>query len=100
MENAHDAPAPMAIPLLLLSFGSIFIGYLTKDMIIGVGTDFWSHAIFTHPENLRLLEAEFIPHSIKLVPVFFSLLGASSAFILYTFGADGLYQWENSYGIG
>jgi NADH-ubiquinone oxidoreductase chain 5 len=84
-EGAHDAPWPMALPLLILSFGSIFVGYLTKDLIIGVGTDFWNNALYTHPQNLTLLEAEFIPHSIKLVPVIFSLIGASSAFIFYTF---------------
>jgi len=72
----------MGLPLLILSFGSIFIGYLTKDLIIGVGSDFWNNALYTHPQNLTLLEAEFIPHSIKLVPVIFSLIGAGSAFIL------------------
>jgi NADH-ubiquinone oxidoreductase chain 5 len=44
MEGAHDAPIAMALPLFILSLGSIFIGYLTKDMIIGVGTDFWGNA--------------------------------------------------------
>lgn len=100
MENAHDAPLPMALPLLLLSLGSIFVGYLTKDMIIGLGTDFWSHAIFTHPQHLTLLESEFIPHSIKLVPVMFSLLGAGSAFYLYTFSASSLYQYKTNYALG
>ena len=33
VEGAHDAPLPMALPLLLLSIGSIFVGYLGKDMI-------------------------------------------------------------------
>ena len=41
MVNAHDAPFAMGFPLFILSLGSIFIGYITKDMIIGVGTDFW-----------------------------------------------------------
>ena len=100
MENAHDAPWMMALPLLLLSFGSIFIGYLTRDMIIGVGTNFWSHAIFTHPAHLTILEAEFIPHSIKLVPVCFSLLGAGSAFVLYTYGTEFLYRMKASQGLG
>jgi NADH-ubiquinone oxidoreductase chain 5 len=36
----HDLPKVMGYPLFVLVFGSIFIGYLTKDMIIGVGTDF------------------------------------------------------------
>ena len=72
LQGAHDAPFNMAFPLFILCLGSIFLGYATKDMIIGVGTDFWGNALFTHPENLTMLEAEFIPHYIKLTPVIFN----------------------------
>ena len=92
MINAHDAPFAMGFPLFVLSLGSIFIGYITKDMIIGVGTDFWGNALFTHPSHLTLLEAEFIPHHIKLVPVIFSLGGAISAFFLYKNHTRWLYE--------
>ena len=30
----------MGIPLLVLAIGSLFIGYLSKDMIVGLGTTF------------------------------------------------------------
>ena len=96
VEGAHDAPILMALPLFLLSIGSIFVGYVSRDMIIGVGTDFWANALFTHPLNLILLEAEFIPHYIKLVPVIFSITGAFSAFILYTWSQDLLYTLKIS----
>jgi NADH-ubiquinone oxidoreductase chain 5 len=96
MEGVHDAPILMALPLFLLSIGSIFVGYVSRDMIIGVGTDFWSNALFTHPNNLTLLEAEFIPHSIKLVPVIFSLTGAITAFYMYTWSIDTLYNLKIS----
>jgi len=45
IQNAHDAPLPMAIPLLILCVGSIFVGYFTKDLFIGLGTPFWNNAI-------------------------------------------------------
>lgn len=96
IEGVHDAPIAMGFPLLILSWGSIFVGYLTKDMIIGVGTDFWGSSLFTHPQHLTLLEAEFIPHRIKLVPVIFSLLGAFRGFILYTWGVRNLVKWKIS----
>jgi len=96
MQHAHDAPFAMGFPLFVLSLGSMFIGYLTKDMIIGVGTDFWGNALFTHPNNLTMLEAEFIPHYIKLVPVVFSLTGAISAFILYMSYSNSLYELKVS----
>jgi len=40
LEHVHEAPIRMALPLLFLSFFSIFIGYFLKDMFVGVGTDF------------------------------------------------------------
>jgi len=39
-EHAHESPLPMTIPLFILSFGSIFIGYLSRDMFVGMGSDF------------------------------------------------------------
>jgi NADH-ubiquinone oxidoreductase chain 5 len=39
-EHAHESSFNMALPLILLSFGSIFIGYTSRDMMIGLGTDF------------------------------------------------------------
>jgi NADH-ubiquinone oxidoreductase chain 5 len=96
LSHAHDAPIKMAFPLVVLAFGSIFIGYLTKDMIIGVGTQFWGSALFTLPSNMNMLEAEFIPHSIKLIPVCFSLLGAFSAYVFYMLSSKELYQYKSS----
>nr|YP_007890739.1 NADH dehydrogenase subunit 5 [Jakoba libera]AGH24233.1 NADH dehydrogenase subunit 5 [Jakoba libera] len=86
--HAHDAPAIMSIPLLVLAFGSIFVGYLAKDLMIGLGTDFWAGSIFVLPEHIIQLQAEFIPSWIKMTPVFFSLLGASSAMLLYSIGSS------------
>jgi len=83
INAAHEMPPIMAYPLSLLLFGSIFIGFLTKDMIIGVGTDFWNNAIFQLPENLIIFEAEFMPTWIKLIPVILSFTGAFIGFIVY-----------------
>lgn len=90
--NAHDAPLPMAIPLIILGFGSIFIGYYTKDMFIGLGTHFWGNSIFILPENMILIDAEFLPIYIKLLPVIFSISGALLAYTWYTYEFDWLYS--------
>jgi NADH-ubiquinone oxidoreductase chain 5 len=93
-SHTHDAPAPMAIPLICLAFGSIFIGYLTRDMIIGLGTNFFEHSIFVLPKNLSIIDSEFIPTYIKLIPLFFSVLGAVVSFgILSSFG-DPKYAYD------
>ncbi len=72
----------MALPLILLAFGSIFVGYLGKDMMIGFGTNFWGNALFISPENINLLESEYFPQVQKMVPLFFTLLGAFLAYLV------------------
>lgn len=94
--NVHEAPERMAAPLLFLSFFSIFIGYFFKDMFVGLGTDFWGNSIYVLPQNVLLLEAEFLDTSIKIFPVCLSLLGATSAFILYNFYFKILYLFKMS----
>lgn len=96
MMHVHESPFKMAFPLFALSLGSIFIGYTTKDMMIGPGTDFWGNALFILPEQLSMLDAEWIDSSIKLIPLVLSLGGAASAFILYNFGFDLLYKLKVS----
>ena len=83
--NVHEPYLTMTGPLFFLSLCSIFIGYILKDMMVGLGTDFWGNAIFVLPQNVLLLEAEFLDTGIKLLPVFLSLSGGSVAFIFYNF---------------
>ena len=94
--HAHDAPFEMALPLGILAIGSIFIGYLTKDMFIGLGTHFWNNAIFMHPSNIQMIDAEFLPSIFKLLPVIFSMIGLFSAFFLYHFKFKFFYQLKIS----
>lgn len=37
---AHEPQQYMSIPLILLGFGSLFVGFFTKDMIVGLGSPF------------------------------------------------------------
>jgi NADH-ubiquinone oxidoreductase chain 5 len=92
IQNAHDAPLPMAIPLFILCIGSLFVGYLTKDLFIGLGTPFWNNAIFIAPENLVMIDAEFIPTYIKWLPVIVSLFGAVSSMLVFHFFKDFLFE--------
>lgn len=82
--GAHEAPLIMAIPLVLLAIMSIFFGYVTKDLFIGMGTNFWGNSLFVHPNHISLIEAEFaIPVGYKLLPLIGSLFGGTLALILY-----------------
>ncbi len=82
LKKTHDAPFLMAFPLLFLAFGSLFVGYLAKDMMIGLGSNFWSNSVFVLPRNLVLLESEFIPQSDKFLPFYFTLGGAFLAYLV------------------
>jgi len=95
--NAHEPDLRMSIPLGILAFGSIFFGYLTRDLFIGLGTDFFGNAVFTHPRNLVMIDAEFIPHTIKLIPVIFSLSGGFLAFILNHYFVEFLVAFKFNY---
>jgi proton-translocating NADH-quinone oxidoreductase chain L len=91
-EHIHDSPIIMGIPLIILSFGSIFIGYFWKDMMLGLGTPFWGSAIFTHPKHLSVIEGEFMPTFIKLTPVLLSISGAIFAIITYHIYQNIIYK--------
>jgi NADH-ubiquinone oxidoreductase chain 5 len=82
--NAHEGSWQLTLPLLSLSFFSIFIGYLTKDLIIGFGTDFWNSAIWVFPNNYKLTDIEFIPTTWKILPLLFTIIGVVFAYILYS----------------
>jgi NADH-ubiquinone oxidoreductase chain 5 len=81
----EEAPWNMSLPLVILGFGSIFVGWFFKDMIIGPGTPFFNNSIFVLPHNVNIFEAEFLDPSIKFIPVIFSLCGAGFGFLVYQF---------------
>jgi len=57
-SNAHEGSFARSFPLVLLSFASLFVGYVNRDIIIGLGTDFWGNALFTRPSEQYFVEAE------------------------------------------
>ncbi len=58
------------MPLALLALGSIFFGYVTKDIFLGLGTPWFDHVFLILPARNSLLLAEFLPFSIKNLPFF------------------------------
>lgn len=83
VEHAHESPLYMLIAFVPLALGSIFWGYLAKDIFIGMGSDFWQTSIYLLPQNYTLVEAEFLPLNIKILPFLLSMLGVSLSFIIY-----------------
>jgi len=87
--NSHESNVAVVLPLLILALFSIFFGYIFSDLFVGVGSDFFGNALFIHPNNISIIEAEFsINPIIKLLPVIFSFTGAATAIMLYNFNPE------------
>nr|YP_009515586.1 NADH dehydrogenase subunit 5 [Sirodotia delicatula]AVK39589.1 NADH dehydrogenase subunit 5 [Sirodotia delicatula] len=82
LSFVHEPSWLMTLPLMVLAFGSIFIGYLTKDLFVGLGSDFWGSSIFIFPYKAYSLEAEWLTTSIKWLPFFISISGIICASLL------------------
>ena len=95
--KAYDSSYQICTALAILSIPSIFIGFYTKDMIIGLGTSFWGNSLFVLPENMNMIDAEFIEHIFKVLPVILSLSGALFSFLLYTFQSHLLFKFKTSF---
>lgn len=96
--NAHEGSWRMTFPLFILSIFSISIGFLTRDLFIGFGTDFWGSSIFVLPQNYVLTDIEFIDLFHKLLPLIISICGASFAYFLYAFGLEFFYSIKKTVG--
>ena len=74
-KHAHEGDIFMSLPLIILAFFSIFFGYITKDIFIGLGSGFFAdNALFIHPSHEILLDTEFaVPSFFKLLPLMFTI---------------------------
>ena len=70
--------------LMILAVFSIFFGFVTKDMFIGLGSGFFSdNALFIHPSHEIMLDTEFgVPTLFKLLPLKFTISLSVIAIVL------------------
>ena len=75
-KSAHEGDVFMSTPLVILGLFSVFFGYITKDLFIGLGSDFFSdNALFIHPHHELMLDTEFAVNTFyKLLPLFFTII--------------------------
>jgi NADH-ubiquinone oxidoreductase chain 5 len=73
--NIHEGNIFMSLPLIILAVFSIFFGYFTKDIFIGIGSGFFAdNALFIHPTHEILINTEFaVPTLFKLLPLVFTI---------------------------
>ena len=70
-KQAHEGDIFMSLPLIILALFSIFFGYITKDIFIGLGSGFFQdNSLFIHPSHEIMLDTEFaVPILFKLLPL-------------------------------
>jgi len=75
-KNAHEGDIFLSLPLVVLAIFSIYFGYLTKDIYIGLGSGFFvDNSIFIHPMHEILINTEFgVPTLFKLIPFILTVL--------------------------
>ncbi|KAG9227926.1 various chains-domain-containing protein, partial [Amylocarpus encephaloides] len=86
-KGAHEGDIFMSLPLIILAIFSIFFGYITKDMFIGLGSGFFAdNSLFIHPTHEIMLDTEFaVPTLFKLLPLVFTISLSVLAIILSEF---------------
>jgi NADH-ubiquinone oxidoreductase chain 5 len=97
-KNAHEGDIFMSLPLMILAVFSIFFGFVTKDMFIGLGSGFFSdNALFIHPSHEIMLDTEFgVATLFKLLPLLFTISLSVIAILLSEFLSTVLISFKLS----
>jgi len=84
---AHEGDIFISLPLIILAIFSIFFGYITKDIFIGLGSGFFSdNSLFIHPTHEIMLDTEFAVSTLfKLLPLIFTISMSTLAIVISEF---------------
>ena len=74
-QRAHEADIFMSLPLIILAIFSVFFGYISKDIFIGLASGFFAdNSLYIHPSHEIMLDTEFaVPVIFKLLPLIFTI---------------------------
>jgi len=86
IEEMHESPLVMILPLIILAIGAIFAGFLFKDLFIGQGDEnnFWGESI----KFLNPLSSDHPPLWIILITPILVLLSIPTAYYLFVKNKD------------
>ena len=82
----------ISIPVILLSLGAIYFGYLFNDLIFGLGSDVFSNSIFIHPINLRLTDSLLSEFTIYKFACALPLIRLRIFIFIYPFPSNGTHN--------
>ena len=93
IDETHESPLVMLLPLMLLSIGAIFSGYFFKNIFIGSSNnDFWQFSIFF----LNEIKYEAIPLWFLLTTPILVLIAIPTSFYLYVINPKTLEDFKNT----
>jgi NADH-ubiquinone oxidoreductase chain 5 len=92
-KNVHEGDIFMSLPLIILAIFSIFFGYISRDVFVGLGSDLFSdNSIFIHPIHEIVIETEFgTPTQYKILPLLITIL----LFVIYMSYSERKYNINN-----
>jgi NADH-ubiquinone oxidoreductase chain 5 len=97
-KYVHENDIFISLPLVILAIFSIIFGFITKEIFIGLGSNFFSdNSIFIHPIHELTIDTEFtISPLLKLLPFFFSISFITLALIYSEFLSELLVNLKLS----
>jgi len=89
-KQAHEGNIFMSLPLIILALFSIYFGYITKDIFIGIGSGFFiDNSVYIHPSHEILIDTEFaVPTLFKLLPLIFTITFSILSIIYFEYLAN------------
>lgn len=98
-SKAHEGDLFMTLPLVILAVFSIFFGFFTKDIFIGLGSSFLTgdNSIFIHPDHEIVIDTEFaVPTLFKLLPFIFTVSFSIIAIVIPEYYPESLINLKFS----
>jgi NADH-ubiquinone oxidoreductase chain 5 len=99
LRNIHESDMFISIPLIILAVFSILFGFVTKDIFIGLGSNFFTmdNSIFVHPSREIAINTEFgTPILFKLLPFFCTILFSLLAILIVEFLPELVTYFKSS----
>ncbi len=90
MENAHESPKVMLVPLYILAAGALFAGFIFHADFVEADhfRAFWQQSLFVSETNEILEELHHVPFWVKASPFIAMLVGLATAYWFYIVRPD------------
>ncbi len=92
INETHESPLVMLIPLFLLGIGSVVVGFLFKEIFIGHNSsEFWKNSIFFINE----IKHDHVPLWLLLVTPFLVIISIPISFYYFILNTETLEELKN-----